>query len=113
MRRHGPRRQDEHRAVAALAATLAIVAALGAVGLGVESRLQPTLLAIAGTSSARGESLARASFGDSSPFAVLLRGPAAALERQGPGLVAALRRDPSATTISPWDRAAPAALRPA
>jgi RND superfamily putative drug exporter len=112
VRRHGPRRKDEHRAVATLAATLAIVVALGAVGLGVESRLQPTSLAIAGTPSARGESLARANFGDSSPFAVLLRGPAAAIDRQGPGLVAALRRDRAATAISPWGPGASAALRP-
>ena len=46
------------------------------------------------------------------PFAVLLRGPAAAIDRQGPRLVAALRRDRAATTISPWEHAAPAALRP-
>ena len=42
----------------------------------------------------------------------MLRGPAAAIDRQGPRLVAALRRDRAATTISPWEHAAPAALRP-
>ncbi len=46
-------------------------------------------------------------FGDSAPFAILLLGPAAALDRQGPRLVATLRRDdPRLTTVSPWDRGA-------
>src|SRR5690349_14773686 len=92
--------------------TAAIVAVLGVIGLGVEGRLQPTSLTIPGTASARGEALARANFGESVPFAVLLRGPAPAIDRQGPRLVAALRRDRAATTISPWEHAAPAALRP-
>ncbi len=95
-----------------LLATLVIVALLGIIGLRVERDLQPTSLAIRGTSSARGETLARAKFGESVPFAVLLRGPAVAIDRQGPRLVAALRLDRAATTISPWEHAAPAALRP-
>ncbi len=103
---------SRRRALVVLLATLVAVAVLGIIGLGVERDLQPTSLAISGTPSSRGEALARADFGESVPFAVLLRGPAAAIERQGPRLVAALRRDRAATTISPWDRAAPAALRP-
>lgn len=91
------------RAGQALAGTVALIAVLGAIGIGLEGRLQPTSLAISGTSSQRGEELARERFGDSSPFAVLLRGPAAAVERQGRGLVRALRHDPTVTAISPWD----------
>jgi putative drug exporter of the RND superfamily len=91
------------RAVLVLVATLSLVAALGLTGLGLEGHLRPTSLAISGTSSERGESLARRRFGPSSPFAVLLRGPVAAIERQGPRLAAALRRDPDVTVISPWD----------
>jgi putative drug exporter of the RND superfamily len=91
--------------VAILIATAVVVAFLGAVGLNVEDHLQPTSLAIEGTPSARGEELARQSFGDSSPFAVLLRGPAGAIERQGPHLASALREDPNLTVISPWDPA--------
>jgi RND superfamily putative drug exporter len=91
------------RAAATLAVTLVVVVAFGLIGLGVEGRLRPTSLAISGTPSARGEDLARQRFGDSSPFAVLLRGPAGAIERQGPHLAAVLRRDPEATVISPWD----------
>jgi RND superfamily putative drug exporter len=87
--------------------------ALGVLGLGVEDRLQPTSLIVPGTSSARGQALAEEHFGPSSPFAVVLRGPAGAIERQGPPLVRALRRDPAVTVVSPWDRGAVGYLRPA
>jgi RND superfamily putative drug exporter len=100
-------------AVSTLAATLVLVAVLGLVGLGVEGRLHPTSLAISGTSSDRGEELARERFGESSPFALLLRGPAAAVERQGRALVRVLRRNPTVTAISPWDPARPARKLPA
>src|SRR4029077_5723170 len=49
---------------------------------------------------------------ESSPFVVLLEGPAAAVDRQGPRLVRALRREPRATVLSPWDRGSLQALRP-
>lgn len=106
-------RPARRRATVTLAVTLALVAILGVVGLGVEGHLRPTSLAIGGTSSARGEELARARFGESSPFAVLLRGPAGAIERQGPRLAAVLRREPGVTVISPWDRAPAARKLPA
>ena len=80
-----------------------MVSVLGLIGLGVEDHLRPTSLTIDGTSSARGEAIARERFGDSSPFVVLLRGPARAIERQGPDLARALRRNPDVTVISPWD----------
>jgi RND superfamily putative drug exporter len=51
-------------------------------------------------------------FGDSAPFAILLRGPAAAVDRQGPEVVRALRRDPRVSTLSPWDRGSVGHLRP-
>ncbi len=88
------------------------VALLGVLGFGVEGHLRPTSVAIPGTESARGQDLQQRYFGDSAPFAILLRGPAAALDRQGPRLVAALRADPVVTTISPWDRGAVGRLRP-
>jgi RND superfamily putative drug exporter len=89
--------------LATLGITLVLVVALGLIGLGVEGKLQPTSLVISGTPSGRGEDLARQRFGDSSPFAVLLRGPAGAIERQGPRLAAILRRNRDVTVISPWD----------
>ncbi len=54
----------------------------------------------------------REHFGDTAPFAILLRGPAPALDRQGPALIRTLRRDPKVTTLSPWDRGAVGNLRP-
>jgi RND superfamily putative drug exporter len=90
------------RAAATLALTMAVTVVLGLAGLGVEGELSPTSLSIPGTSSDRGEELARQSFGDSSPFAVLLRGPAAAIERQGPRLAQILQRERAVTVISPW-----------
>jgi len=84
----------------------------GVVGLGVEDDLAPLSLAVPGTSAADGETLAESHFGASSPFIVLLQGPARAIDRQGPQMVAALRRERAATVLSPWDRGALAALRP-
>jgi RND superfamily putative drug exporter len=99
-------------AIAALTAVLIGCALLGLVGRGVEHKLDPLSLKISGTDSARGEELAEAHFGEASQFAVLLSGPEAAIERQGPRLVRALRRQPAAAVISPWDRGTVAALRP-
>jgi RND superfamily putative drug exporter len=98
-------RPARRKAAVTLAVTLVVVAVLGVIGLRVEGHLRPTSLAIGGTSSARGEGLSNRHFGDSSPFAVLLRGPAGAIERQGPKLAAVLAREPGVTVISPWDRA--------
>src|ERR1700710_1688784 len=63
------------------------LAALGLIGLNVETRLDPTTLDIPGTDSSRANALVTEHFGDSAPFVVLLRGPAAALDRQGAGMV--------------------------
>ena len=96
-----------------LGAAILAIAALGVLGTGVESRLTPTSLSVAGTPSAEGTDLLEEHFGDSAPFAVLLRGPAAAIERQGPALIRELREDPRVTTLSPWDGRALGRLRPA
>jgi RND superfamily putative drug exporter len=86
-----------------LAVAAVAITALGILGSGVEDRLTPTSLQVPGTPSARGDDLLKAHFGQSAPFAVLLRGPAAALNRQGPALIRSLRRNPQVTTLSPWD----------
>jgi putative drug exporter of the RND superfamily len=101
------------RPLAGLFVVLIAGAVLGVVGLNVERRLEPLSLKVPGTVAANGEALSQSHFGDSTPFVVLLRGPAPAIDRQGPRLVAALRRDRAATTLSPWDRGGVAALRPA
>jgi RND superfamily putative drug exporter len=102
----------DRRPLAGLAVVGLLCAVLGLLGLGVEGKLQPLSLAIPGTSASEAERLADSHFGDSSPFVVLLQGPAAQVDRQGTGLVRELRRDSEATVISPWDRGAVAGLRP-
>ncbi|MEA3034427.1 MAG: putative drug exporter of the superfamily, partial [Sphingomonadales bacterium] len=98
------------RAILVIAAL--ILAVFGAIGTGVEGKLDPTTLEVPGTESSRANHLLREHFGDTAPFAILLRGPAAAIDRQGPELVRALRRVPNVTTLSPWDRGAVNPLRP-
>jgi len=95
-----------------LAVAAVVLVALGVVGTGVESRLEPTTLNIPGTESSRANKLLRQHFGASMPFAILLRGPKRAIDRQGPELVRALRKQPGVTTISPWDRGSVVPLRP-
>jgi RND superfamily putative drug exporter len=95
-----------------LAVAAVVLVVLGAIGTGVEGKLEPTTLNIPGTDSSRSSQLLRQHFGASMPFAILLRGPAAAIDRQGPALIRALRRDPKVTTISPWDRGSVVNLRP-
>jgi RND superfamily putative drug exporter len=101
------------RALLGMVAILAACLALGVIGLGVEKRLAPLSLRVPGTTAAEGEALMQGHFGDSTPFTILLRGPAGALDRQGPHLVAQLRRDSAASVLSPWDRGSLQALRPA
>lgn len=95
-----------------LAVAAVLLIALGVIGTGVNSRLDPTTLEIPGTESLRGNDLLREHFGASAPFAILLRGPAAAIDRQGPELIRELRRDQGVTTLSPWDNGAVQRLRP-
>jgi RND superfamily putative drug exporter len=99
-------------ALIGFAAVLLSCLALGVVGLGVEGRLSPLAWDVPGTAASNGEALEQSHFGESSPFVVLLRGPAAVIDRQGPRLVSALRRQRQATVLSPWDKGSLAALRP-
>jgi RND superfamily putative drug exporter len=92
---------------------IAAIAVLAVIGWGVEGKLRPTSVSVPGTESGRAGSLLHRYFGDSAPFAILLQGPPAALDRQGPGLIRVLRRDPAVSTVSPWDRGNVARLRPA
>jgi RND superfamily putative drug exporter len=103
---------QHRRPLAGLVGVLLSCLVLGFIGIGVEGKLQPLSLDVPGTSASNGETLAQSHFGDSSPFIVLLQGPAAAIDAQGPSLVTALRREPQATVLSPWDRGSLTALRP-
>jgi len=96
--------------------TLAIaslfVLILIAFGAGLNERLSPSTIEIPNTSASRANGELREHFGDTALFPILLRGPAAAVDRQGPELIRALRRDPRVTTLSPWDEDAVRQLRP-
>jgi putative drug exporter of the RND superfamily len=89
-----------------------VLAALAVVGTGVDSRLDPTTLDVPGSASAEANAMLEEHFGPSAPFAILLQGPAAKLEEQGPRLVRALRAEPNVSTLSPWDKGSVEGLRP-
>jgi RND superfamily putative drug exporter len=97
-----------------LLAALVLIVGLGWVGRNVEEHLNPSSLDVPGTDANRANKILRQYFGDSSPFAILLQGPAKAIEEQGPALVHKLRAsDPKVTTVSPWDKGKVGNLRPA
>jgi RND superfamily putative drug exporter len=95
-----------------LAVAVVAIVGLGIVGQGVSDKLRPTSLSIPGTESGRTGEMLHRHFGDTAPFAILLQGPPAALDRQGPELIRVLRTDPSVSTISPWDKGSVERLRP-
>jgi len=90
-----------------------VVVALAVLGTGIAKHLTPSTLLVPGTPSARAEAMLEHRFGDSVAVTVLLRGPAVEVDRQGPRLVAAFRRERRVRVMSPWDAdGAPASLRP-
>ncbi|MQA76541.1 MAG: MMPL family transporter, partial [Solirubrobacterales bacterium] len=95
-----------------VATWLAAVTALAALGLGVADRLRRSSLEIPGTGSSDALELAREHFGDSARLIVLLRGPPAALDRQGRRLAATLERRASVSVLAPWTAGSGRALRP-
>lgn len=97
---------------ALLAVALVVLAVLAVLGHGVADKLRPTSLSVPGTDSGRAAELVDRYFGDTAPFAILLQGPPAELDRQGPALIRTLRTDPAVTTISPWDKGKVGDLRP-
>jgi RND superfamily putative drug exporter len=97
----------------ALAVAALVIAVLFAFGTGLNGRLSPSTIEISGTSASRANGLLQEHFGPTALFPILLRGPAAAIDRQGPELIRTLRRqNPQVTTLSPWDRGAVTRLRP-
>jgi RND superfamily putative drug exporter len=95
-----------------LVTALVAIAVLAVIGRGVQDELRPTSLSVPGTDSGRAGELVHRYFGDTAPFAILLQGPPAALDRQGPALIRELRSEPAVSTISPWDRGSVERLRP-
>ncbi len=95
-----------------LIAALVVIATLAVLGQGVKDELRPTSLTVPGTDSGKASALVHRYFGDSAPFAILLQGPAAEIDRQGPDLIRKLRTNPDVTTVSPWDKGSVDDLRP-
>jgi RND superfamily putative drug exporter len=89
------------------------VAILFAFGAGLDDKLSPSTIEISGTPANQANKLLREHFGPTSLFPILLRGPAAEIDVQGPRLIRTLQReDPKVTTLSPWDTGAVSNLRP-
>ncbi|MBW8060523.1 MAG: MMPL family transporter, partial [Solirubrobacterales bacterium] len=107
------RRSTARRPWLVLGGWMLVVGVLGLVGTGLTERLAPSSLLVPGSPSARAEAMLDREFGSSVPVTVLLQGPAAAIDRQGPRLVAAFRRERKVRVMSPWDSGGePAGLRP-
>ncbi len=87
----------------ALLCWLAVTVALAVVGLSVETYLSASTLGVAGSESAREFQLFDQRFGPSVTVPILLEGPTASLDRQGPVLTRALAALTGARVISPWD----------
>lgn len=101
------------RPKASLAVWLIVGVALSLIGFGVTKSLSPTITVVPGTESARAEKLAGAKFGPTQLVPILLEGPRAQLNRQGPQLVAALAKRPHTRVLSAWDAGtASGGLRP-
>jgi RND superfamily putative drug exporter len=97
----------------AIAAWLVVAVALTLIGLGVSNTLSPSITVVPGTQSSSAERLANAQFGPSQLVPILLEGPKAQLNRQGPKLVIALRSRAHTRVLSAWDAgSASAGLRP-
>jgi putative drug exporter of the RND superfamily len=97
----------------ALVSWLAVAAVLTLIGLGVSSTLSPSITVVPGTQSSRATQLANATFGPSQLIPIMLEGPKAQLDKQGPNLVRALAKRPYTRVLSAWDAGtASAGLRP-
>jgi putative drug exporter of the RND superfamily len=97
---------------AALALWLTVFGLLGLAGIGVEERLHRTTLQVDDTGSERADELTTERFGDSHALTVALRGPRAAIDRDGRALARRLDRVPRVTVLSPWTPGAGRAARP-
>ncbi len=77
-----------------------LVLVLGLVGRGVEEKVLPTELLVSGTEADRWKEVRAGHFGEDA--AVLLRGPAREIDRQGPRLARDLALRPGTRALSPW-----------
>jgi putative drug exporter of the RND superfamily len=98
---------------AALTMWLVVAVTLTLIGFGVSNTLSPTITVVPGTQSSRATQLANATFGPSQLIPIMLEGPKAQLNKQGPNLVRALAKRANTRVLSAWDAGtASAGLRP-
>lgn len=95
-----------------LAVWAIIAAALIAIGLGVENRLSPPVVVVPGTEASRAATLAEREFGPSVLVPIMLEGPKAQLDAQGPKLVRDLSKRSDTRVMSAWSTSVGSALRP-
>ena len=101
------------RPKAALLAWGLVAVALSLIGLGVSHSLSPSIVVVPGTESSRAQQLANAQFGPTQLVPILLEGPSAQLNREGPRLVRDLVRRSHTRALSAWDAgSASQGLRP-
>ena len=99
------------RAALTFWAIFAVVLSL--IGLGVSDSLSPSITVVPGSESSRAQTLSESKFGPSVLVPILLEGPAAQLDRQGPKLVVALGKRGDTRVMSAWSSGASGrALRP-
>ncbi len=97
----------------ALAVWLVVGVVLGLIGLGVSHSLSPSVTVVPGTQSSRAQQLGNAQFGPTQLVPIMLEGPKARLNRQGPKLVVVLSKRANTRVMSAWDAGtASAELRP-
>lgn len=87
----------------ALAAWAVLALALILIGSGVSRSLSPSITVVEGTESSRAQHLAETEFGPSVLVPILLEGPKAQLDKQGPALVKRLADQPDIRVLSAWD----------
>ena len=86
-----------------LAIWIVVLGGLALPGLGVVDKVSSSPIFVDGSETEREHEVATAEFGSDSPLIVMLRGPRAELDRQGPVLARRLAAMPAVLVNSPWD----------
>ncbi len=79
-----------------------VLGGLSILGKGLEGDVSTRPIYVSGSAAERAHEIARREFGDEEALVVMLRGPGAAVERQGQRLVEGLQALPHTLVISPW-----------
>lgn len=92
---------------------LAVMGSLALVGIGLEDKVSGGTVYVSGGNAERAHDIAVREFGREDTLVLMLRGPKAAVDRQGPDLVGKLQELPQTLVLSPWSsRGSIQGLRP-